>query len=1019
MMIDGDFNIQGYTTNPRLELELKPVSDGSNSETRLGSASVHISAHSDNPTLVHAVEIESVRGIDNVSVDRNVSNVDNRRAEDLSKSGVEAVSDKNCVVKRVKCEQKKTKQGRELNAKDGVDANGSVVNEDGFVVMDMVWAKVKSHPWWPGHVFSEKLATASVRRLKRDGLLLVAFFGDSSYGWFDPSELIPFDSNFGEKSRQTNSRSFVTAVEDALDEVGRRSALGLSCMCRSKQNFRRNEVEGYFSVDVVDYEPGGVYSVDVIEKARESFQPDLALDFVRRLALEPIGGEYGGIDFVKNKAKVIAYRRAVYEEFDETYAQAFGYDPVHSSPVDIQELAPRKTPSKAPSSDQLAFADNLSKGKSSGKLNKPKDHDKKGKHLFKRRDESKVVKPDQKVKNKVTSSHRLDRVDDDVAVLAGEYVLQKSEPATTHDELASKDSTGTTASQTIKNMVDDVDDNGIVSQMDNRKTSSGSDVDKKLVTQNLIPNSKPHKTIASHKAEDSIPKKVKTGSKRPVEEMGSGKSVLLKKRKKDQLLMSNSTGAVPLVHKEKSPAKKPVQSSISPNLSIENLHQTADNKPITCSHPSGTKDVTGLVTELPQVLSDLHSLAHDPFRAINRARFIKTRQTFLKFRSIVFQKSLNLSAPAENEGNHTHSNTSSENGEEPKPVVKPQATSLGRLDDPITGGRKRGLSDRQEEMTAKKKKKVDDIRNLIKEKKMMKKIDEPPAPARDVQPAAMAMKKTGPELLKKAEQRAPEPTMLMIKFPQGGSLPSINELKARFARYGPMDHSATRIYWKTFMCRVVYSHKSNAEAAYRFVVGSSSLFGNTNIKCNLKEFGVVGSAVPEPSAKVPKENHQKPATSNIQPKSILKKPGVEEAAGNAGKRRVKFILSEEESEVKNKNGASTFSSVHSTMAINSKTFQKAVLQSSIPTCVTTSSTTQPPLSTHYDTPLAPLSPRLPYVTEMATPPLPLPPPAGKFVDNLRRPKEDISQQMLSLMTKCNAVVTNMTNVFGYVPYHLH
>ncbi|KAI7741664.1 hypothetical protein M8C21_005362, partial [Ambrosia artemisiifolia] len=840
------------------------------------------------------------------------------------------------------------------------------------------------------------------------------------YGWFDPSELIPFDSNFGEKSRQTNSRSFVTAVEDALDEVGRRSALG------------RNEVEGYFSVDVVDYEPGGVYSVDVIEKARESFQPDLALDFVRRLALEPIGGEYGGIDFIKNKAKVIAYRRAVYEEFDETYAQAFGYDPVHSSPVDIQEPSPRKTPSKAPLSDRLAFADNSSKGKSSGKLNKPKEHDKKGKYLFKRRDESKVVKPDQKVKNRVTSSQRLDRVDDDVAVLAGEYVLQKSEPATTHDELASKDSTGTTASQTIKNMVDDVDDNGIVSQMDNRKTSSGSDdkssIDKKIVTQNGITISKPHNTIASHKAEDSVPKKVKT--KRPVGELGSGKSVLLKKRKKDQLLMSDGTGTVPLVHKEKFPAKKPVQSSISPNLPIENLHETADNKPITSSDTSRTKDVTGLVTELPQVLSDLHSLAHDPFRAINRGRLIKTRQTFLKFRSLVFQKSLNLSSLAENEGegDHTLSSKSSENVEGTKPVVERQASSLERPDDSSTGGRKRRLSDRQEEMTAKKKKKVDDIRNLTKEKKLTRKIDEPhaPAPAREVkQPAAMTMKKPGPELLKKAEKQAPEPTMLMIKFPQGGSLPSINELKARFARYGPMDHSATRIYWKTFMCRVVYSHKSNAEAAYRFVVGSKSLFGNTNIKCNLKEFGVVGSAVPEPLAKVPKENHQKPAASNIQPKSILKKSGVEETTGNAGKRRVKFILSEEESEVKNKNGASTFSSVHSTMAINSKNFQKAVLQSSsIPTtCVTTSSTTRPPPSTHYDTPLAPplLSPRLPYVTEMATPPLPLPlpPPAGKFVDNLQRPKEDISQQMLSLMTRCNAVVTNMTNVFGYVPYHLH
>ncbi|GKA08325.1 hypothetical protein Tco_0687656 [Tanacetum coccineum] len=132
-----------------------------------------------------------------------------------------------------------------------------------------------------------------------------------------------------------------------MNEVSRRNALGLSCMCRGKDNFRKTDVDGFFAVDVVDYEPRAVYSINEIEKARESFKPGAALDFIRKLALEPtIGSEHTGIDFIKDKAKVFWYRRAVSEEFDETYAQAFGHDPVLPSPASSQQPASRKTQNK-------------------------------------------------------------------------------------------------------------------------------------------------------------------------------------------------------------------------------------------------------------------------------------------------------------------------------------------------------------------------------------------------------------------------------------------------------------------------------------------------------------------------------------------------------------------------------------------------------------------------------------------------------------------------------------------------
>ncbi|KAL7589296.1 hypothetical protein Lser_V15G40767 [Lactuca serriola] len=230
-----------------------------------------------------------------------------------------------------------------LSMFDDFAANGSVATEvsssmegsglgspgHGYEVVDMVWGKVKSHAWCPGHVFSKEFATTFVRRSKREGLLLVAFFGDSSYGWFDPSELMQFESNFAEKSRQTNSKTFVKIVEEAMGEVSRRNALGFSCMCRSKQNFRKIDVKGYYVVDVADYEPGAVYSINAIKKARASFQPSSALDFI---SLESIV-EHVGIDLIKNKARVVSYRRAVYEEFDDTYAQAFGHELDRPSPA--------------------------------------------------------------------------------------------------------------------------------------------------------------------------------------------------------------------------------------------------------------------------------------------------------------------------------------------------------------------------------------------------------------------------------------------------------------------------------------------------------------------------------------------------------------------------------------------------------------------------------------------------------------------------------------------------------------
>lgn len=226
----------------------------------------------------------------------------------------------------------------------------------GFEVGDMVWGKVKSHPWWPGHIYNEAFASPTVRRTKKEGFVLVAFFGDGSYGWFEPAQLIPFQANFAEKSKQTNSRTFTKAVEEAVDEASRRCALGLICRCRSPDSFRPTKFQGYFSVQVQDYDPG-IYSGAQIRKARYGFGPAQTLTFIKQLAIAPHGGgDVGSLSLSKNKATVFGLRCALFELYDEPHAQAFGTQPLHLSD---RQANPLDWPVRNPAGGICSFSSSI------------------------------------------------------------------------------------------------------------------------------------------------------------------------------------------------------------------------------------------------------------------------------------------------------------------------------------------------------------------------------------------------------------------------------------------------------------------------------------------------------------------------------------------------------------------------------------------------------------------------------------------------------------------------------------
>lgn len=941
----------------------------------------------------------------------------------------------------VSIQNKELKKTKKKKIKGSVDDYDSMLSEfDQFTakgvneavgheyeIGDMVWGKVKSHPWWPGHIYNEAHASPSVQRSKREGHVLVAFFGDSSYGWYDPAELIPFEENFAEKSRQTSSRPFLKAVAEAVDELSRRRGLGLACRCRNEFNFWPSGVEDYFVVDVGDYEPV-VYYLSQINKARRDFHPNEMLSFVKELALTPMAHhQQETIELIKNKATALACRRALFEEFDETYAQAFGTTPVRpprpTAPVAVN-------PFKAPLSGRLVTPEALGKKKYSIKPAKTKDEVEKDKYIFKRRDEPIHIKTKKKSPGQSGPAYPL-LVD------------------------------GSGLSGTSKNCTSVSDTNDSQRQSTNQ-TSMASGIKPLEGSKKLLKGEmKKPKLLKRHagelSAEDAalVMKKKKKRKKEISTEQPSGLSsenviVNEKKRKKEIKNEASSMDVVklPLANNNIGEAVEKV-----PELPLALPLSAADNQLdnqksdglVALSSSSEAKQAIDLgKEELTMLLKDLHALAVNPFHGVERSCQATALPLFLKYRSLVYQKSLVLLPPVESEkGEADSSKAPSTALQVPSEKTSDKATmklkrTLVRPDDPTIGGRKRGPSIRPDaikkkrklddsEDINKRKKRVDseDIKDIKKKKKKMiddsklvsvekktphsQKSNEPQRGdvkeirGKNVFPASPKVAKV--ETGKKMQQRVADPTMLVMKFPPGAALPSGAHLRAKFARFGPLDHSATRVFWETYTCRLVYQRKADAEAALEFAVGSGNLFGSRNVRSYIREVrdkaaeveAVVKSQKEEMSGSGGEQQRAagRPTQTQMQLKSCLKKASNEEVVGNGNGRgtRVKFILGGEGGS-KGEEGSS-YPETHSSTDVSSKNLAKLSPESIVT-----------PLPVHHQLQKIPVN-----MAGVGVEQLP------RSLNAIPTPKNDISQQLLNLLTRCRDVVNNLTGAFGYVPYH--
>jgi hypothetical protein len=162
-----------------------------------------------------------------------------------------------------------------------------VFSEDAYRVSDLVWGKVRGHPWWPGQIYDPSIASEKAKRHRKENCYLIAYFGDQTFAWNDVSMIKPFHKHFSEMEKQSYLENFRHAVDCALEEASRRVESGLSCPCM----------------------PGEVSSklkTHVIANAATSFEPTKLLNFVKSLAQSPFI-ESDRLDFVSARAQLSAF----------------------------------------------------------------------------------------------------------------------------------------------------------------------------------------------------------------------------------------------------------------------------------------------------------------------------------------------------------------------------------------------------------------------------------------------------------------------------------------------------------------------------------------------------------------------------------------------------------------------------------------------------------------------------------------------------------------------------------------
>ncbi|KAI8811264.1 hypothetical protein BJ742DRAFT_135111 [Cladochytrium replicatum] len=86
--------------------------------------------------------------------------------------------------------------------------------EHDFNPGELVWAKVKGFPWWPGRV-EEEASEELLKHRRRTDALPIQFFGTREFSWCSKDELKPYEEFKETLSNAAKTKGFVKAVEDS------------------------------------------------------------------------------------------------------------------------------------------------------------------------------------------------------------------------------------------------------------------------------------------------------------------------------------------------------------------------------------------------------------------------------------------------------------------------------------------------------------------------------------------------------------------------------------------------------------------------------------------------------------------------------------------------------------------------------------------------------------------------------------------------------------------------------------
>lgn len=167
------------------------------------------------------------------------------------------------------------------NVASGMDGN-SCPSKPEFQVSDLVWGKVRTHPWWPGQIFDPSAASEQAKKRFKKGSYLIAYFGDHTFAWNEAPKIRPFLEHFSKKEKQSNKEEFQHAVDCALDEVSRRVKFGLACSCISKRAYAKLKTQIIVNAGnrkETSRRVGGDSSLNAA-----SFEPVQLIKFIKELA---------------------------------------------------------------------------------------------------------------------------------------------------------------------------------------------------------------------------------------------------------------------------------------------------------------------------------------------------------------------------------------------------------------------------------------------------------------------------------------------------------------------------------------------------------------------------------------------------------------------------------------------------------------------------------------------------------------------------------------------------------------